>query len=80
MFGAVAAGKGKGGYDDIISAARNMAHLKEKTYRPIAQNQRIYKKLFAEYERLHDYFGRGENDLMKRLKRIRAAVAGRIKK
>ncbi|MCK4590521.1 MAG: ribulokinase, partial [Candidatus Latescibacteria bacterium] len=80
MFGAVAAGSENGGYDDIISAARNMAHLKEKTYRPITKNQRIYEKLFAEYERLHDYFGRGETDVMKRLKRIRAAVAGGIKK
>ncbi len=80
MFGAVAAGSENGGYDDIVSAAQNMARLKEKTYHPIAENQRVYEKLFAEYEKLHDYFGRGENDVMKRLKRIRAAVAGGIKK
>ncbi|HDN67762.1 MAG TPA: ribulokinase [Firmicutes bacterium] len=76
MFGAVAAGSKNGGYDDIVSAVRNMAHLKEKSYRPITQNQMIYEKLFAEYEKLHDYFGRGENNVMKKLKRIRAEVSG----
>ena len=32
----------------------------------------IYNKLYAEYKTLHDYFGRGENDVMKRLKKIAA--------
>ena len=30
--------------------------------------------LFAEYKILHDYFGRGANDVMKRLKEIKASV------
>ena len=41
-----------------------------RTYEPIHANVKIYDELFAEYRRLHDYFGRGENDVMKRLKRI----------
>jgi L-ribulokinase len=28
--------------------------------------------LYAEYKSLHDYFGRGGNDIMKRLKKIKA--------
>ncbi len=32
----------------------------------------MYDRLYAEYRTLHDYFGRGENDVMKRLKAIRA--------
>ncbi len=72
MFGAVAAGKAAGGYDSIFDAAQSMAHLKADSYSPIPENQRVYDSLFAEYVRLHDYFGRGENDVMKRLKRIRA--------
>ena len=32
----------------------------------------IYDVLYREYVRLHDYFGRGENDVMKRLKGLRA--------
>jgi L-ribulokinase len=74
MFGAVAAGKSAGGYDSIYAAAQTMAHLKEETFRPIPENQKVYEKLFAEYLRLHDYFGRGENNVMKILKKIKAEV------
>jgi L-ribulokinase len=74
MFGAVAAGKARGGYDSIFDAAQYMARLKEEAYRPIPENKQVYDLLFAEYVRLHDYFGRGENDVMKRLKKIKAEV------
>jgi L-ribulokinase len=72
MFGAVAAGKGLGGYDSIYDAAKAMAHLKVAAYAPNPENQRAYEKLYAEYVILHDYFGRGANDVMKRLKNIKA--------
>ena len=72
MFGAVAAGKGLGGYDSIYDAAKVMAHLKDETYIPNPEDQRMYEKLYAEYVILHDYFGRGANDVMKRLKNIKA--------
>lgn len=71
MFGAVAAGSRVGGYDTIIEAAKYMATLKDEVYQPIAENQKTYDRLFAEYLRLHDYFGRGENNVMKNLKQIR---------
>ncbi len=74
MFGAVAAGKARGGYDTIFDAAQHMARLKDEVYKPIPENQKVYDQLFAEYVRLHDYFGRGENNVMKRLKNIKAAV------
>lgn len=74
MFGALAAGKAVGGYDAILEAARNMARLKDVVFKPIPVNEKIYDKLFAEYLRLHDYFGRGENDVMKTLKHIRDEV------
>ena len=35
-------------------------------------NQAAYDVLYREYVRLHDYFGRGENDVMKTLKGLRA--------
>ncbi len=75
MFGAVAAGSRAGGYDTIFEAARRMARLKDEVYRPIPANRKIYDRLFAEYVRLHDYFGRGENNVMKTLKRIRDEVS-----
>ena len=71
MFGAVAAGKELGGYDSIYEAAKVMAHLKDVIYTAIPDNQSVYEKLYAEYITLHDYFGRGENDVMKRLKAIK---------
>jgi L-ribulokinase len=76
MFGAVAAGKEKGGYETIFDAAKVMGKVKDEVYQPIPANVEAYKKLYAEYKILHDYFGRGENDVMKRLKAIKAdAVA-----
>lgn len=74
MFGAVAAGKERGGYDSIVDAAKKMAKVKEKNYKPIPENVELYKKLYAEYKILHDYFGRGANDVMKRLKAVKASV------
>lgn len=73
IFGAVAAGKDRGGYDDIFTAAREMGKLRDEIYRPIPENAAAYDKLYAEYRTLHDYFGRGENDVMKRLKAIKKA-------
>ena len=72
MFGAVAAGKGLGGYDSIYDAAKVMAHLKDEVYLPNPEIQKMYEKIYAEYVILHDYFGRGANDVMKRLKNIKA--------
>ena len=72
MFGAVAAGKAAGGYDTIQDASLSMAHLRAEVYRPIPANQAVYEKLFQEYNLLHDYFGRGPNDVMKRLKTLKA--------
>jgi L-ribulokinase len=78
MFGAVAAGKQAGGYDTIFNAAHCMAHLKDEAYSPLPENQAVYEALFAEYLCLHDYFGRGENDVMKRLKKIRAEQKNKV--
>jgi L-ribulokinase len=72
MFGAVAAGKAAGGYDSIYEAAPKMARLKKHTFKPDPQASQVYDRLYAEYVTLHDYFGRGANDVMKRLKAIKA--------
>ncbi|MGB5051887.1 MAG: ribulokinase [Caldilineaceae bacterium] len=76
MFAAVAAGKAAGGFDSIGEAVEQMAQLQDVVYRPIPENQAVYEQLFAEYTRLHDYFGRGGNDVMKRLKATKAEVLG----
>jgi L-ribulokinase len=77
MFGAVAAGSEVGGYDTIYAASQAMARLKEHTFKPNPANQPLYDRLYREYLRLHDTFGRGENDVMKTLKNIRAETKQR---
>ena len=74
MFAAVAAGKEKGGYSSIYEAAEKMGHVEDYTYVPNPQNAAIYEKLYREFVKLHDYFGRGENDVMKRLKAIKKSA------
>lgn len=74
MFAAVAAGAEAGGYDSILDAAQNMARVKEETFKPIPAHVDVYEKLYQEYSHLHDYFGRGANDVMKRLKRIKQSA------
>ena len=74
MFGAVAAGKEAGGHATIEDASAAMARLKDQVYEPIAANQVTYDLLYREYVRLHDYFGRGGNDVMKVLKGLRAGA------
>lgn len=72
MFAAVAAGKEREGYDSIEDAAKVMGKVKEHYFKPNPENVAAYDKLYAEYKILHDYFGRGDNDVMKRLKKIKA--------
>lgn len=72
MHGAVAAGSGAGGYDTIFDAANNMAHVQRMSYKPRPKHHEVYNVLFREYQILHDYLGRGGNDVMKRLKHLKS--------
>ena len=72
MLGAAAAGSSAGGYDSIVDAAREMGSVLETVYRPDPQAHAVYNRLYQEYAVLHDLFGRGANDVMKRLKRIKS--------
>jgi L-ribulokinase len=78
MFGAVAAGAHAGGHASISDASRSMARLSGTSYAPRLENRAPYDILYGEYVRLHDLFGRGGDDVMRRLKRLEldaAAVA-----
>jgi L-ribulokinase len=74
MFAAVAAGSKHGGYDSITEAAEKMGRVKDEMFRPIPENVVVYEELYKEYSKLHHYFGRGENDVMKRLKSMKDQV------
>jgi L-ribulokinase len=77
MHGAVAAGREAGGYDSIVEAALQMARVQKLTFKPHGECHSIYSRLYAEYKTLHDYFGRGGNDVMKRLKSLKREVAAK---
>ncbi len=74
MYAAVAAGPEKGGYETIQDASKNMAHLQKKTYIPNNNDKKTYNRLYSEYTLLHDYFGYGHNDAMKRLNNLRTNI------
>jgi L-ribulokinase len=76
MFGAVAAGRDAGGFATIEDASRAMASLKDHVYEPDPAASAVYDVLYREYVRLHDYFGRGENNVMKTLRGLRATAKG----
>jgi len=57
IFGAVAAGKGKGGFDKVEDAQRVICKLKDTVYKPNLRNNKIYEKIFKLYKELHDVFG-----------------------
>ncbi|MCB9160968.1 MAG: ribulokinase [Caldilineaceae bacterium] len=76
MHGAVAAGAARGGYEDIFAAAEKMGGLKDEVYTPIPANVALYDRLYADYKLLYDYFGRGGNDVMKRLRALRRELHG----
>jgi len=67
IHAAVAAGY----YKTIPEAARSMTGLLEGGYRPNPAARPIYDRLYAEYRLLHDHFGRGGHEVMKRLRSIR---------
>lgn len=71
IYAAVAAGEELGGYRDIASAAKNMGSLRDIVYKPNPANVPIYEVLYQEYKRLYNYFGRGENNVMKQLRRLK---------
>ena len=71
IFAAVAAGKERGGYESIQLAAHAMGGTERYEFHPILCNSVVYDELYAEYQKLHDLFGHGENDVMHRLRMIR---------
>jgi L-ribulokinase len=68
---AIHAAVAAGAYPDVAAAGAAMGGRGAVTYRPDPAAADVYDRLYAEYERLHDYFGRGGNDVMHRLHALR---------
>ncbi|WP_329263591.1 ribulokinase [Streptomyces sp. NBC_01478] len=71
MHAAVAAGA----HPDIRAAADAMAKARPAVYQPDPERAAAYDRLYAEYRLLHDYFGRGANEVMHRLRHLRAEAS-----
>lgn len=65
VFATVASGR----YPDIGAASRALHGKTSVVYTPDPGRQAQYEALYREYLTLHDYFGCGGNDVMKRLSR-----------
>ena len=74
IYAAVAAGENRGGYASVREATKKMAHLQSKTFVPNNKHKKTYNRLYSEYTLLHDYFGYGHNNAMKRLKNLRTNI------
>ena len=70
LFGAVAAGRENGGFSHILEAAERLGKRGNTVYDPIPEHTAVYDRLYGEYKQLHDYFGRGGSNVMKRLKAL----------
>ena len=67
IHAAVAAGL----YPSVGQAGEAMGKVTRAAYVPRPDAVAQYARLYAEYQLVHDYFGRGANDVMKRLKALR---------
>ena len=67
IHAAVAAGL----YSNVNQAAEVMGRVNKHVYLPNEERSQQYDALYREYLELHDYFGRGANNVMKRLKQMK---------
>jgi L-ribulokinase len=67
MHAAVAAGA----YPDIHAASAAMGSVRRDVYLPDEARADAYDALYEHYLRLHDHFGRGGDDVMHELRRVR---------
>ncbi len=62
---------GPGGHPTLEAAVRAMGGVREREFVPDAGAHAIYTELYHDWVTLHDYFGRGGNDVLKRLRGLR---------
>lgn len=70
IYGAVAGGA----FPTVKAAASVLAKQSDTVYRPNPENVARYERIYKEYVTLHDYFGKGVNDVMKRLKAMKTEI------
>lgn len=74
---AIHAAVAAGAYPDVRAAAAAMGRAERAAYSPDPARAEAYDALYAEYLTLHDYFGRGSNEVMHRLREVRRRAVAR---
>lgn len=77
ILGIAAAPEEVTGYRNANEVAARLGSMQDVVIRPNPENVRAYEKLYEEYKLLLEYFGKGRNDVMKRLAALRDEVRGR---
>jgi L-ribulokinase len=73
---AIHAAVAAGAYPDVPAAAAAMGGMRRGAYLPAPASAAVYDELYREYVTLHDYFGRGANEVLHRLRALRDRVHG----
>ena len=68
---AIHAAVAAGAYPDVLAASERMGRVECNVYTNDPASSDTYDLLYEEYRLLHDYFGRGSNGVMKRLRQMR---------
>lgn len=74
---AIHAAVAAGAHPGVRAAAEAMGRIRRDAFHPDPDNHRAYDALYAEYVGLHDHFGRGGDDVLHRLRRIRNEARNR---
>ena len=75
---AIHAAVAAGAYPDVHAASAAMGRKQSGAYVPDERRADAYDALYAEYSTLHDYFGRGANEVMHRLRDIKRQAVGKV--
>lgn len=73
IYASLAAGENAGGYDSYEKAVINMSRVKDQKYYVIANNKKLYDKLYKVYCEYHQHMGIniGEHRILKDLNKIK---------
>jgi L-ribulokinase len=74
---AIHAAVAAGAYPDVPAASAAMGRREASAFTPDETRAVAYDALYAEYSALYDWFGRGGNDIMHRLREIRRMAVAR---
>lgn len=69
---AIHAATAAGIYPTVHAAAKKMTRRPSRSWKPNLRHKSIYDDLYAEYSKLHDWFGRSKESPMKRLLEVQA--------